>query len=66
MEPHRTEKALQSFADLNDSRLYKHFNSMVNVTTDIEALIRARVIRIVVNVTFRTCSDTLPALIRQT
>ncbi|KAH8090375.1 armadillo-type protein [Filobasidium floriforme] len=42
VEPHRTEKALQSFASLNDTRLYKHINAMVNLSTDIEGVIKAR------------------------
>jgi hypothetical protein len=42
-EPHRAEKSLLLFANLNDQRLYKLFKAMSATTTDIEGLVKTRV-----------------------
>lgn len=42
-EPHRTEKALSSFATLNDKRLYKLFRTLIAMTTDLEGVVKTQV-----------------------
>lgn len=42
-EPFKAEKDLKSFAELNDKRVYKLFNTMMNMSTDIEGVVKAQV-----------------------